>query len=95
MENLIKKSYEISERSYYVNPNGIQTPMYESFSVSFEKEDDKYYYTISRSSLSSAYNMITMVKKGKYSNKRYDKLYQDNVKFENAIKRIQKLISNN
>lgn len=93
MENLIEKSYEIDPNCVSVSATGEERNYFKIVSVKIIDGDDVIHYDIRRSHLPSSTNFISMRKYGKYSAKKhYWKAYTDNVKFENAIKRIEKAI---
>lgn len=93
MENLIEKSYELDPNCVSVSATGEERNYYKIISVQILDGDDVIHYDIRRSHLPSATSFISMRKKGiLYAKKHYWKAYTDNVKFENAIKRIEKMI---
>lgn len=98
MENLIAKSYEINPGSYSVTASGEEIPHYHIISIKIQNEEETIHYDIRRSAIRSTGATIGHINSRRYSksgynHKNYWKVYDDNVKFENAIKRIEKMIS--
>ena len=95
MENLIAKSYELDQFSYYVKSSGEKVSKYKILCVKVETDNEIIHYDIYRSSMSQeAHGHISSrrVSHLGYEGKSYWKIYYDNDKFERAIKRIEKLI---
>lgn len=95
MENLIEKSYEIDQRSYYVKASGEKVSRYRTICVRVETDNEVIHYDIYRSAMpQEAHGHISSrrVSHLGYEGKSYWKIYYENDKFERAIKRIEKLI---
>ena len=91
MENLIEQTYEIDKRCCSVAPDGTKIEHFRTIGVRIKDGEDSIYYTFSRGRRGQK-SYISMEKRGTWSTKKsYWKFYDDNTKFENAIKRIQKL----
>ena len=96
MENLIEKSYEIDQRSYYVTASGEKVLRHRIVCVQIETDNELITYDIYRSALpqeAAGHISSRRVSHLGYSGKDYWKIYYDNDKFERAIKRIQKMIN--
>lgn len=96
MENLVKKSYEICEGSYFVSADGERINRYRNVCVEVQTEDGVVFYNIYRGAVKSeghGHISSRRVNNLGYEGKSIWKMYDDNVKFENAIKRIEKMIS--
>ncbi|MEI8136733.1 MAG: hypothetical protein WCH21_05330 [Bacteroidota bacterium] len=92
MENLIEQTYEIDQNCYSVAPDGTKIDYFRTISVKIEDGEHTIYYTFSRYRHDLHRSYISMEKRDTWSTvKSYWKFYEDNTKFENAIKRIQKL----
>jgi hypothetical protein len=94
MENLIEQSFLIDNNSANIKADGTRVPMHKSVSVKILDGDCTLYYNICRGNgISGSY--INMEKFNNYyrnQEKSYWKFYDDNAKFERAIKRIEKMI---
>ena len=95
MNNLIELSHQKSQTSFYKLENGELINQYKTIVVKIvHDEDESIYYTFQRSTLSDVRSYVHTEKIcGPYlhNKKSYWKFYDDDVKFENALKRIQKL----
>lgn len=92
MNNLIEQSFLIDENCANVKADGTRIPMHKSVSVKIPDGDCTIYYNISRGNgISSSYiNMEKYSERHYGSIKSYWKFYDDNAKFESAIKRIER-----
>lgn len=95
MENLIELSHKKSETSFYKLENGELINQYKTNLVKIPIDgEETIYYTFQRSTLKDLRSYIHTEKIcGPYlhNKKSYWKFYDDEAKFENALKRIQKL----
>jgi len=94
MKNLIEQSLLIDNNSANVKADGTRVPMHKSVTVKIPDLDCTLYYNISRGNgISGSYiNMQKIDNIYHNTDKSYWKFYDDNAKFERAIKRIEKLI---
>ena len=90
MENLIEQSFLIDNNCANVKADGTRVPMYRSVTVKIVEGEYTTFYNISRTNgISGSY--INMSKRNKFGSvKSYWKFYDDNAKFERAIKRIER-----
>jgi hypothetical protein len=95
MENLIELSHQKSQTSFYKLENGELINQYKINVAKIPHDgEETIYYTFQRSILNDVRSYIHTEKiYGAYlhNKKSYWKFYEDDVKFENALKRIQKL----
>lgn len=92
MKNLIKKSFEIDPNCFNVKKDGTKTPIHQVVTVKIPSGDFDVYYSIQRGNgISESYIEMRKVNTfHHYTCNTYWKWYEDNTKFENAIKRIEK-----
>lgn len=92
MENLIEQSFLIDNNCANVKADGTKVPMYKAVRVKIVDGDFTTCYNISRGNgISGSYiNMEKYSERHYGSIKSYWKFYDDNAKFESAIKRIER-----
>lgn len=92
MKNLIEQSFLIDENCAHVKADGTRVPMHRSVIVKIIDGDYTTCYNISRGNgISGSYiNMEKYSERHYGSIKSYWKFYDDNAKFESAIKRIER-----
>ena len=93
MKNLIEQSYEIDQYCYSRTSEGEIIKHYKTINIEIEDGDNKIQYTFSRERRGQK-SYISMKKRNTWSIiKSYWKFYDNNTKFEDAIKRIEKRIN--
>jgi hypothetical protein len=95
MNNLIEKSYEIDNSWTITRADGTSLPMHKIVSVRIADGDTVIYYSIQRTNGVGESYILMQRKNAKlhYNEKTYWKNYDDNAKFERAIKRIERMVS--
>lgn len=95
MKNLIEQSFLIDENCANVKADGTRIPMHKSISVKIPNGDCTIYYNISRGNgISESYINMQMISEYHHDTvKSYWKFYDDNAKFERAIKRIERKVA--
>ena len=97
MKNLIEQSFLIDNNCAHIKSDGTRVPMHKYVNVRIPKDGYVYYYSIYRSNGISASHIEMRKTKADYpyvdTVKSYWKFYDDNAKFESAIKRIERKVS--
>ena len=95
MKNLIEQSFLINNNCANVKADGTTVPMHQAVTVKIKQGEYNLYYSICRGNgISESYITMQKIHDTRWdTEKSYYKFYDDNAKFERAIKRIERMVS--